>query len=286
MPIRVSWSALLRHEECHFKEMGHREGLHHGVFLDGRNFIAGSVADMAMRRWLDQPEPVPGTLMATAKDVFQELALDNPERPIKWRGVPAKDQQKALADVEEALEKLDPWLTEHVLPYDYQPEARDIGVIGVPDRDGTVRAVEMLFAVDIAVKPSETYSLYDLKVTRNDDYVRGKTLGQLTFYSLAWAARFGVPVTAITHRAFITPLATQFEVATTPTADDYRYMMTRITDYAQHVWANERSTKSEKDSDCFYQCDVRHACPLFAVPVGDDRRVSFAEVVARRKARA
>lgn len=274
----------MRHEECHFKEMGHREGMHHGVFIDGRNFIAGSVADMAMRRWLDQSEPVPGTLVDSAQDVFEELAIENPERPIRWKGVAKEDQAKVLGDVTEALTKLDPWLTQYVLPYDYQPEARDVGVIGVPDRDGTIRAVELFFAVDIAVKPSDTYALYDLKVTRNDDYVRGKTLGQLTFYSLAWAAHFGVKVSDISHRAFITPLATQFEVPTTPTADDYRYMMTRITDYAQNVWANERSTKPEKDSDCSYRCDVRHACPLFAVPVGEGGRISFADVVARRKA--
>ena len=282
--LKISWSALLRHEECHFKEMGHRDGMHRNATLDGRNFIGGTVADVAMRRWLDQPEPIPGTLVNSAKEVFEELAIENPERPIRWKGSAAADQRKVLADVEEALTKLDPWLTEHVLPYDYQPEARDVGVIGVPDRDGTVRAIELFFAVDIAVKPTDFYSLYDLKVTRNDDYVRGKTLGQLTFYSLAWAARFGIPVTQISHRAFITPLATQFETVTTPTADDYRYMMTRITDYAQSVWADERRTKMEKDSDCSYRCDVRHACPLFAVPVGDDRRISFAEVVRRRKA--
>jgi len=124
-----------------------------------------------------------------------------------------------------------------------------------------------------------------LKVTRNDDYVRGKTLGQLTFYALGWAAHFRLPVREISKLAFITPLATQFEIITRPGPDDFRYMLTRITDYAQNVWADERSTKPEKDSDCTYRCDVRHACPLFAVAVGENRRISFEETVRLRKER-
>ena len=280
-PLRISWSALLRHEECHFKEMAYRDGRRVDI-VDGRNFIPGTIADLTMRKWLEQADPKEGELVPLIDDVFEEVAIRNPERHIKWRGNPSDDQKAVRATVKEALERLEPWLVENVLPYDYQPEARGRALLAVPDVDGTLKSVQMFFAVDIAVRPDK-FALYDLKVTRDDRYTRGKTLGQLTFYAIAWAAHHGITLRDIDTLAFVTPLTKQLVVPTQPTGDDFRYMMTRITSYAQGVWANDRSTKEKKDSNCSYRCDVRTSCPLFAVPQQESGRVSFSEVVRRRK---
>jgi hypothetical protein len=224
-----------------------------------------------MRRWLELPESERkvGGLPAMVPDVLSEK-VEDPERPIVWKGTEKADRAAITADIQQAFQRLEPWLWENVLreDFDYQPEARGEGVVGIPHPDGTTHRVELFVAVDIAVRTAEgKIRLYDLKFTKNDSYVSGKTLGQLTFYKLGWAAWTGTPLSDIDYLAFITPAAKQLETVTDPSPDEIRVMVSRITSYAEGIWSGNYPTKEKKDSDCLYRCDVRRSCPLFQIPV-------------------
>lgn len=270
-PLRISWTALGRWEECRQQEHLHRVGGLKVPSRDGRIFLPGTVADLSMRKWLelDPADRAVGTL----PDVVPEILADrvsNPEKPIIWRGGEEADKAQITNDVQTALARLEPWLWENVLreDYDYEPEARGTGVVGIPHPDGTTHRVELFVAVDIAVRTSEgKYRLYDLKFTKNDQYVSGKTLGQLSFYKLGWAAMLKVPLRDVEFLSFLTPAATVLETPVYPSEDDLRVMTSRITQYAEGIWSGNYPTKEKKDSFCNYRCDVRRACPLFQIPV-------------------
>ena len=283
--LRISWTALGRWEECRQKEHLTRSGL--GVpSQDGRIFLPGTVADLSMRRWLEQDDPVRGTLPSMAAAVLEERAA-NPEKPIKWRGSEASDRKAILESVQGGLTRLEPWLWDNVLPYEYEPEARSVGIVGLPHPDGTLHRVELFLAVDIAVRTTAEdgtyrYRLHDLKFTSNESYVSGKTLGQLSFYKLAWAAMMKIPASHIDYLSFVTPLTKVLETPVYPSEDDLRVMITRITDYAQGIWSGYYPPKAKIDSNCLYRCDVRRACPLFAMP-RKGSKVSLTEVAEARE---
>ena len=191
-PLRISWTALGRWEDCRQQEHLHRVGGMKVPSRDGRIFLPGTVADLSMRKWLElaPADRSVGTLPDVVAGVLADRAA-NPEKPIQWRGGEEADRAVILNDVQTALKRLEPWLWENVLreDYDYEPEARGTGVVGIQHPDGTIHRVELLVAVDIAVRTAEgKYRLYDLKFTKKDQNVSGKTLRQLSFYKLGWAA--------------------------------------------------------------------------------------------------
>ena len=277
-PLRVSWTGLLRYEECHRQDALVRSGLR-APSADKRNFLAGNVVDNTMREWLDQDDPKAGDLIPRMEAHFERVVSED---KIIWRGSEPQDRARVMADCREALEKLEPWLFEHVLPYQYQPEARGYVEINVPDRDGVLNRIELFYATDILVKPHD-FVIYDLKTTRNENYVRGKTLGQLVFYGIGVAAKFGIPLRQVSQAAFLTPLCKNMTTQIHPTEDDYREMVARITKYANAVWAGYAPTKASKDNNCTYRCEVAHVCPLGKpVAAGADGRVSFADIARMR----
>lgn len=284
--LRISWTALQRWETCRQMEHLHKSGKR-VPSTDGRIFLPGTVADLTMRRWLEGEDHAPGTLALGVDAVLEEKTAD-PERPIKWRGSEKGDRAAIAADVKAGMERLEPWLREHVLPYEYEPEARDIGVVGIPHPDGTLHRVELTVAVDIAVRRQRedgtyAYRLHDLKFTKDETYVRGKTLGQLTFYRLGWAAMLGISTNDIEYLSFVTPATPILETPVYPKIEDMRVMVSRITGYAQGMWSGKYPTK-EKDSFCTYRCDVRQACPLFALPVTRGK-ITFESVLEARAER-
>lgn len=285
--LRISWTALGRWEECRQQEHLHKSGMRVPSF-DGRIFLPGTVADLTMRRWLeDEDDRAPGSLALLVESVMEEKTAD-PERPIKWRGSEKSDRADIIADIKAGMERLEPWLRTNVLPYEYEPEARGIGNVGIPHPDGTVHRVELFVAVDIAVRKTRedgthAYALHDLKFTKNESYVTGKTLGQLAFYKLGWAAMLGTSTKDVEYLSFVTPATKVLETPVYPTAEDMRVMVSRITGYAQGMWSGEYPTKKEKDSNCTYRCDVRQACPLFALPVSADGKITFESVIAARE---
>lgn len=248
---------------------------------DKRNFLTGNIVDNAMREWLDQDAPQPGDLVPRADEMFQRWAI-NTDDVIKWKGSTQADQARVLADAKEALAVLEPWLTEHILPYEYQPEARGYGEVMVPDSDGVMRPVELFFAVDILRRHEGKFWVLDLKTTRNESYVRGATLGQLPYYGLAISAGLGIPISDIEKTAFLTPLTRQLEVGTQPDVEDYRFLIQRITKYAQEVWANDWSLRETRDYVC-KRCEVAAHCPQGRDPIPDQTgRVDFMAVARQR----
>lgn len=279
-PLRLSWSGLLRHENCPRSDSLVRQGKRDKGITDQRPFAAGSITDNAMRSWLDQDDPQPGDLVPRAEKFFEEWAT-NAEKVV-WKG--EADKARVLNDVKEALARLEPWLIDNVLPHMYQPEARGYVPIHVPDTDGTMHPIELFYATDILVKRGDKFAIHDLKTTRNEQYVRGKTLGQLTFYMLGVSAKFGVPLADVDELSFITPLCKEIQTKIHPDPEDIRVMIQRITRYAQQAWAGYDPTKQEQDWECRTRCDVRKHCPMGPnVPMLPSGRVDFSTIARNRK---
>ena len=285
--LRVSWSMLATYEECHHKAKHYMAGRRSPV-ADGRIFLPGTLADRAMRRWLEEPDPQPGGMLKYIDELFEEhTSPATAQYKIKWRGDPVKDRQAVFMTVREGLEKLEPILQELVLPYDYQPELRFTTTIGIPGLQQAVVPITMVGGIDLVVRDVEgNFRLHDLKLTRNDAYVRGKTMAQLTFYSIAFAALMGLPDQP-KQTSFITPLCKEKVVPVYVGVEERRVMMARIVSFAHGVWRKEWKP-TEKMAPCGH-CDVKHACDKFNLPAVKDAqgraRVSFEEAVKRRGGR-
>lgn len=278
--MRISWTGMLRFENCprqdHLARNGYRD-----QNADQRVFLTGNVVDNCMRLWLDQDGPKPGTLVPLAEPMIEDFVT---KQTIKWKGSETVDRARVLSDCQEALTRLEPWLTDNVLPYPYQPEARGTARIRVPDAFGTSQNLDLFFAADILLQKQDKFVIIDLKTTRNEQYVRGKTLGQLSFYAVAVAAKYGIPLRDIAETTFLTPLCRDITTTVYPDVDDFRVMVQRITRYAQQVWAGNIETKSARDNDCLYRCDVAKHCPMGQEPLpGDNGKVSFTDVARTRK---
>lgn len=281
-PLRISWTNLLRSEECVRQAKLHTAGKRQQI-SDRRSFLAGTVTDNTMRKWLELPDPLSVDLVSMGTEMFERITEEQ-DGQIKWKGKPLEDQKNILNNILEALDKLQPWLKENILPYDYEPEARGYSPMSIQDWHGVKRPVELFYGVDIAVQKPDEMWLIDLKTTRNDSYVAGKTLAQLTFYSIAWSIKYSVPLDNF-KLTFITPLTKRFETHVTPTQEDYSYMLQRIQRYAWLNWKEDYApTKKEVDYECRFQCDVRRSCPLMQDVPAVDGKISFMDVVNQRKA--
>lgn len=280
--LRISWTQLLRLETCVRQAKLHAAGKREKI-SNKRNFFIGNVTDRAMRAWLEEDNPQVGGLKKHAKQAFNTV-MEEDGSVITWRD--KDDQKNCLESVMIALERLEPWLLENVIPYEYEPEARGTAYFTMTDQYGKKRQIAMFYAVDIAVKRPEGWWLIDLKSTKNKDYVKGKTLGQLTYYSIAWAIKFGLKPEDIWKTSFITPLIDgNFETTVSPTQTDFSVMLSRIQKYAYAFWDEKYSpTKKEADYECRNQCDVRRHCPLGQAPKPNkDGKVNFMDVVNQRK---
>jgi hypothetical protein len=251
---------------------------------DGRNFLPGTVADRAMRAYLEQPGgPVRGTILDPVDSLLEKYTADDAEYVIRWRGDKTSDYRKVREVVIKVLTNLEPLLWEHVIPFAYEPELRFSTTIGVPDLDGVVQPVELIGGMDILVASlgadgeAEDFRVYDLKATENSAYVQGSILAQLTFYAIAVKAMFGkYPSSA----AFLTPGCPETFVPVIIGEAEIRHMYARIVAYCHGVWSGDFSPKDKIDSECHYSCNVKHACGLFALPPGGP--ISFVDMAAQR----
>ena len=280
-PLSISWSRLKTWEDCKQRVLLNQQGKASGA-VDGRIFLPGTIADRAMRQWLNLDDPQPGQMPDMIDALFDEHTAPDAEYVIKWRGNQNQDRLKVKNFVLEVVTKLEPILLEKVIPYRWEPEIKFRYPVAIPYLDGTSVRIDLIGGIDIGVQEDDDeYAIYDLKATANDAYVRGATLGQLIFYDLAWRAGFGKSPKAA---AFITPACRERFVPLTITDEDRRVMMSRIIKYAQGVWAQDWKPKAEH-TGCNW-CEVKHACPKWALPnVRDDqnrRRVSFADAAQRR----
>lgn len=238
---------------------------------DGRRFIHGTLADRAVRRWLEQDEPqLPGQMAAYVDDLFEEHAVRSPEYKIRWKGDPIEDQRYVIDLAKRVVNNVEPFLLARVIPFEYEPELRFRVPIRIPDSKGFARTIVLNGGMDIAVKePSGLVSIYDLKATTNEQYVHGGIMPQLIFYSIAWSFMFGAPEHM--RAAFLTPACkTQYHELNI-TSQDRRHLMSRIVQFAHATWQNTEPICTDDNSECYY-CDVKGFCPKFAVPKSKDSK--------------
>lgn len=282
--MRVSWSKLKNWETCHQRSKLYSQGKRRKA-ANGRAFLPGTIADRCMRRLLedgleDRSVLAPGGLLRYLEEEFYTNTASGGQYSIAWRGDPVKDQQEVINDVKLALTKLEPVLIKKVFPYAYQPEYRFLSVVTIPGPDGEPVEIELLGAVDVAVcRGDDWYGLYDLKITRADEYIKS-TLGQLTFYDLAFQAWMGRrPV----EHQFWAPLTKEGIIPTDVTAAERTDMLQRIIDFCHGVWSGDDAL-AETEDDCFF-CQVKHACPRFAPRITADQqgrnRVAFSTQAPR-----
>jgi hypothetical protein len=244
---------------------------------EARVFLPGTVSDRVMRRFLEQDEHKPGDMERMAREIFDHYADNDPTSTIRWRS--ANDRAVTYNFVVECVNNLEPLLFEHVLPFDYAPELRFRTSIYIPYLDGTPVRVELVGGIDIAVrKPTDQWHLHDLKATRDPSYAN-KVLGQMIFYDIAFKAFTGhQPV----YSGLIMPLCKEKMPPVKVTDAERRDMMSRIITMAHGIWRREWSLAPTKEP-C-QRCDVKAACPRYAVPLDIEKgKISFEAVAAQRQ---
>lgn len=276
-PIKVSWSRIKNFEACHQRTKLLIDGNKSKV-IDGRAFLPGTLADRAMRMWLEQGKITqkwePGSMVTYLDSLWEDHVGEGAEYTIKWKGDAKKDKKKVLTQVTDALTRLEPILFEKVVPFPYQPEYRFTSTMGIKDLSGQTVHVEIFGAVDVAVLyPNDNYGLFDLKLTENKAYIES-CLGQLVFYSIAFRGWTGVWPKEF---ALWSPLMNPAVIPLVLTQEDIRYMQSRIMAYCQGIWREDWSLTRD-ESNC-YNCITKHACPRWKNPVQVDEqgrnRLSF-----------
>lgn len=286
--LYVSWSRLKDWEDCNqsgWRHTKHRQG---STIKDGRNFLHGTLADRAMRRWLEQEEEqLPGQMARYVDEAWDEHTGPDAEYRIKWRGDPRQDMEKVRNLAKKVVTNMETFLIKRVLPYEYQAELRFRVPVRIPDTDGILRTIVLNGGIDIAVRDQNTGKvwLYDLKATENENYVRGGIMAQLIFYSVAWTLMMGTSPGDM-DAAFLTPACKGQYHPLVITSDDRRMLMSRVVKFAQGIWHDENDPKEGVTSPC-WGCDVSHLCDLFVRPVTFDtdgkKRVSLAAAAEARK---
>lgn len=264
MPLTISWSALKVHEECHQRHKLEQTG-HRSPTRNLRGFFHGTVADRVMREWLSSEMPEPGAMPGMVTDMIDKCLVEAKESEdgvVRWKG--REDRDQLAAYVVELVTRLEPWLVANVLPYDYQPEHRFRVPIKIPYLDGTPTVITLIGGIDILVRESEPENIwagYDLKATKNDQYVK-QVLGQAIFYDLAIRAAWGKSPRTF---AFVQPMCKESIVRVAITDDDRRSLMARIQRMAHSIWRKDFDVRG--DTKPCGQCPVSYACSRFS-PVG------------------
>jgi hypothetical protein len=258
-PLRLSWSRIRQHQEC--AAMGKLLRDHKSPVTDVRNFFHGNVVDQCQRRWLSQPVPEPGWMLAHVDEIMAETevhARESGDGVVRWRT--ATDKTEVRDFCRELVTRLEPILTEYCLPFSWDPAVRFEVPIQVTYLDGSLREIHLVGEIDLMVQDSSgRLAVWDLKGTRDDQYWR-KTVGQLVFYAIAVKALMGRwPVMT----GLMQPMCTQRVLPVSITPQAVRETWGAIERTAQDIWAGRLSPKADNDG-CSY-CPVHNACPKFRV---------------------
>lgn len=282
--LRLSWSQLRTHEECHQKRALQVAG-HRSPASDIRGYFRGTVVDLCMREWLDSDDPKPGAMAAMVDARLEKAesdARDSGDGIVRWRG--PGDKAAVARWCKELLIRLEPILFRHVIPLEYQPALRFSAPLVIPYLDGTPTKIELIGEMDIltrgeqptsgtaltarddmnqAALPPFGFCVWDLKGTEDGQYWR-KVTGQLVFYEIAtfllwksWPVQSGL----------IQPMCKEPVLAFRFTKSDRDDLLFRITKVATDIWRRDVTPNLR---NCHY-CNVRHACPAHAVPGGRGR---------------
>lgn len=260
-PLRVSWSSLRSHEECHERSFLLREGKRAKI-SNTRNFLHGTVVDSIMRVWLDNPLHPAGAMADLVEDMIVRSQAEEKEKGnvVRWRNATDRDDMRAFCV--ELVNRLEPILQEHVLPFGYEHGKWFKVPMSIPDAQGRPRDILLTGEMDLLVDNNGPV-VWDLKGTADDQYWR-KVVAQLTFYDLAVWISGGVKTRFV---GLIQPMCTERLLAFEVTDDARRNLMIRIQRYAHDVWAGERTCTTDT-SKCHW-CDVKHACSRFQQPSVD-----------------
>lgn len=282
-PFRLSWTRLKELEECRAKGWLHAQG-RFAQFRDNRIFFPGTVVDRAMRAFLDQPDPQPGSMVAAVDSIFdreEAAARDNGDGIVKWKTI--SDREATRAKCRECARRLEPILLEHVVPHDYQVAVRFEVPIQVPYR-GQPKEMRLVGEMDLLVIEGAQHDgggqpvaqtgqlkVYDLKMTENNDYWK-QTFPQLNYYGLAcFGMKLGWPVKSY----LIQPMCEVQVPAFDFSMDDKRELFSRIVRAAEYWWDGDHSPKADNDG-CAY-CPAKGACPKFVT--AGHRRIMTARSV-------
>lgn len=284
-PVQVSWSSLKRWENCPQHQL--RIIKHETEKQNkGRIFLPGTVCDLAQRRFLDDEHRSPGDMAASIETIFKET-VEKAESKILWKGNPNTDMAAVQKFCRETVTTLEPWLYKNVLPYGFAAEHKFKAHMEIPYlRDGVRAPIKLIGGLDIIVQDDQgKFRLYDLKVTKNHDYIKS-TLAQLIFYDIAWCIINGAWDSCV-EWGFITPaIPNEPYIPIIVTEEDRRIMMSRVVKYAQGVWNDNWAPKAD-DVGCNW-CEARGMCQKFkTVPIVEangKQRLSFADAAKTRSA--
>jgi hypothetical protein len=226
---------------------------------DIRGYFPGTVVDRVMRTWLDSDSPQPGAMVGMVDQIMaveEEKAKQRQDGVVRWRS--KTDRQDVAQFCRELVGRLEPILKAEVLPYDYEPAKWFDVPVRIPGLDGQPTEIALIGEMDILVNDGD-WAVWDLKGTKDDNYWR-KTLGQLTFYSLAVQHMFGQPAF---KTGLIQPMCAERVKPVAVSDEDRMLLMSRVVRMAQEVWAGQDRSFREQDGGCFnpFPCQVRHACP-------------------------
>lgn len=274
--LRVSWSQVRTAEECRQKAHLSRTGRKQG-HMDVRNFFPGNVTDRVVRYYLEGNDHSPGVLKSMVESVMNNEQVkiiegrdDDPSKKVepgivKWRD--PGDRDRVLRDCEEAAEKIEPLLFEHVLPYRFKADFKVQAQLEIPSPFGADRfeMIDLFGYIDILVKDDfDRLWVFDVKHTKDDGYWR-KTIGQLTFYDLALLSMLGEKTAGT---ALFQPLCKK------PThphqVDDQARveLLQRIVNYS-HSRMREDFTPRDDRKECGF-CEYKHACVLYKTSPVDE----------------
>ena len=256
--ISISWSSLRTHMECKRKSALVRAGRSHKA-RDMRVFFHGMVVDRLMRDWLEDPQRLPGQMVARVDAAIERVAKDAIESEdgvVRWRH--ANDRKELRAFCTELVTRLEPILDRLITPHEFHSALRFREHLTVPYLDGTPTQIRITGEMDLLVHTAAgEWIVWDLKGTADDSYWR-KVLGQLVFYDLAVALRHGERTSRV---GLIQPMCTE-PVKEFVLGDEQRnQLLVHIAGMATDIWRDDQTCK-ESTAGCGW-CEVRHACPRF-----------------------
>lgn len=255
--LRVSWSALRNHTECHQRSFLIRQGKRQKV-TNVRNFFAGMVVDRIMRELLDNPLIRAEDHRAVVTVTMDEL--EDAERGkgniVRWRD--AEDRNDIRQFCTTLVQRLVPILDKHVLPYPYEHGKWFKVPMDVPDLNNNARRIVLTGEMDLIVEDQGRPVVWDLKGTADDSYWR-KVVGQLAFYDFAIFASSGQKTR---YTGLIQPMCKEPVLVFEITEETRTTLASMITRYCHDVWRDEK-TCTTGSAKCGW-CEVKHACERYS----------------------
>lgn len=257
-PISISWSRLRSSSECRAK--GYLQRAHKNPSQNIRNYLHGSVADLAMRKWLETGDVVPGQMEQMIDSLIDETinsAKDNQEGVVRWKS--QTDRSEMTVYCKDLVSRLEPILNKLILPYDFLSAQRFKVPVQVPWLDGSPTWIYLIGEFDLVTFDElNRYVVWDLKATRDPEYWR-KTVGQLIFYDISIGAMFEEYTSKV---GLIQPMVLNQPLLEFIVTDAARAeMWARIHRLSTDMWLKDYTPKADSKG-CSY-CEVKSVCPKF-----------------------